>query len=746
MNHSPLSIEKNTGCLAVTPKQAEQLTEQHLSNPISAWLTSPELAKLAGVSRQSISKAIKSGQWRGCELKTRTISTATGKTLQVHAESLPLKLRRDWYLQWGVDVTAAMEAPGSVPAEMTSVGLIDEKQVPLAKFKESVILPIVAHPPYSKERAAAMAKVGDTMLEFPNGKRKKVSKATLHNWIKRYENKLSGLVKKQRKDKGGSRVVIGREWDRYFQDKLDAEELAHIHDAITRYIRSEWRSGQRGWRAVCEHSSTKLIEIMRISDNPSTQQALQALSSDTLMTLCQIGRRRVEPERHYSLVAISEQDAKSFDDKYQPRIRRAYDDVTPMSIVVGDVHPIDVKLLREDGSEVYARAIAWHDVGTNRIWYTLIQLSKGEGVRREHVAASFASMCEAWGLPHLLYLDNGSEYNWAEMINAFTEISKLHNHAMKISGADPKTDPQVSAFVIETRQCVLRSQPYNAAGKPKIEGAFSVLEQGFMALLTGWVGGDRMRKKTQNMGKEPVAYPGTWEEFHADIDALLESYHKRSQQGALKGKCPNEVYNTYIRSGWGTVTVNQDALNLAFSYQASRVADRGYISYALPGQESVRYYHDELLPYTGRRLNIRIAMHQPEHCFVFDEDEHVLCVARPDKAYHPLDREGAKERGRRRKAMTRMISERRKHCDRLDLVSETKRHNQYGPDALEAPSTAHVDIAQLNQMLRKVDEINRERIAQQAEQTKPTEMQQWATGNNALLAAVDWEDEDDDNA
>ena len=66
-----------------------------------------------------------------------------------------------------------------------------------------------------------------------------------------------------------------------------------------------------------------------------------------------------------------------------------------MDIIVGDVHPIDIKLTRADGTAVMPRAIAWQDVTTQRLHVTLIQLEKGEDVKQVHVAQCFAAMCSA---------------------------------------------------------------------------------------------------------------------------------------------------------------------------------------------------------------------------------------------------------------------------------------------------------------------------------------------------------------
>lgn len=153
-------------------------------------------------------------------------------------------------------------------------------------------------------------------------------------------------------------------------------------------------------------------------------------------------RRKVEGERDYQLIAVKEKDNAVFQDKYMPSIRRDYSDLAPRQIVVGDVHPVDIMMRRPDGTAVYPKAIAWYDVATNGIHMTFVLLEPGEGIRREHVAMSFQAMVDEWGLPEMLYLDNGSEYSWDAMIGGFTQLSKLTTGALKVYDLD--SDPSVN--------------------------------------------------------------------------------------------------------------------------------------------------------------------------------------------------------------------------------------------------------------------------------------------------------------
>jgi hypothetical protein len=136
--------------------------------------------------------------------------------------------------------------------------------------------------------------------------------------------------------------------------------------------------------------------------------------------------------------------------------------------------------------------------------------------------------------------------------------------------------------VAEGREAVARSRPYNAKGKPGIEGAFGNLEQVFFATIPGWTAGDRMAKKTHAKGKDPIAFSGDARAFLDEAGRALDWYHKRPQHGKLKGQSPNEALRGFIDQGWGkTVLSRLEVLALAFAEVVERVPDRGRVSYTL---------------------------------------------------------------------------------------------------------------------------------------------------------------------
>jgi hypothetical protein len=356
---------------------------------------------------------------------------------------------------------------------------------------------------------------------------------------------------------------------------------------------------------------------------------------------------------------------------------------------------------------------------------TLKLCEKREAVTQVDVAQSYASMTAAWGIAKTLYFDNGSETQWDQMLAGMSNLSQLIQHETKV-------------FI--DRPAVLRAAPYEAQTKP-IEGMFSLLERKYFAMLPGYVGGDRMRKKTQNIGQEPEPFPGSWEDFHGAIDTLLATYHATPQHGSLGGLSPNGILQNFIESGWpGTWKVDEKALLLAFAEHDTRIigAKRpGCVEY-----NTLFYYHDSLLGYTGMRLPVAYPRHDPRFLFIFPPKQKVICaIADMQFAFWDPDNTGAKEKQRRKLALLRIVSERRRHCDRLDLIEVSEGINQMLPTAPTVPVVGHIDINdEIKEMVAALETTLNVPLAKP---TTPPALSQWSDHSmDPLLANVEWAEED----
>ncbi|MFV0409775.1 MAG: hypothetical protein ACK5LJ_08820 [Paracoccus sp. (in: a-proteobacteria)] len=710
------------------------------------WLAVAAIAELADIAEQNVKKAISKGRWHGADLMVRQVEIgrggAGGMAPQVHVDSLPADLRTAWYARHGIALHEEVDpATGETRLIPEDAGRNDPKwdeRSAVAQWRLNIIREAARLPKGTAARKAALETLAAREHAQPNGKMKRISRATLYSWLGAYDaGGFLGLMPDMRKDKGVAKTIVSTVWDGFFAGRVARADHQRIGVELTDYIRSLWASDAAGWRVICEQSTTRLIEVSReLRDLRFDRLPLGDLSdaagAPTQFGVCSVSAYAVRAERQYKVVAIRNKDNARYQDTIAPTIRRDYSQLDPREIVVGDVHPMDIMVRRPNGRPAYPKAISWFDPATGEVHMTIVLLEENEGVRREHVAMSFDAMVAKWGLPKLLYLDNGSEYNDTNMLGGFTMLSNL-------AGVTVKENSRADDRVLASEEAVIRSLPYNAKGKPGIEGLFGNLEQVFFSGVPGWTAGDRMKKKTHAKGKDPIPFPGDMAEFMRVINVHLDHYHKRPSRETRQS--PNERLRRHIEAGWGkTVLGNPEDLALAFSSEITRVPDRGCISYAPRDGGSQRYYLDDLLGLLpGTPVTVRVPAYDPQFLFVFDEAGNPLGLARPEQMFDPIDKAGAAEGGRRAKFLRRKIAEQSRHCALLDLTEEVKRHLGHLPEAPEAPVAAVVSSEMLTRM-REVEAEDRARLA--APETTPKRApNQWGSGPNEALSNAKFEGE-----
>lgn len=680
-----------------------------------SWIDSTEFADLINISSRNARKAIRNASqgktWRNHRIDVR-IQTGGGhrEKYLVNVYSLPAELKDRWLNQQAVESLSS-----TVPSKVTELPFLvrdphKRKRSREALWRHSIIEEALSFPKSSSDRAQAIRKTVAKQHKTIDGRNVSIGEWTAYKWIRDYEaNGYAGLERKIRSDSNQKRVLVSRKFDQECPLPDDIRE--DIKSEIGLYIKSLWAAGVPSWTHVSQLAASKLHEICM-------QRGWNASDG-----ICDVKRTLVEAYRDYSLVAIAGKDAKRYFDHYEPRILRNREGIEPVDLVVGDVHPIDVGVVREDGIIAYPRLISWLDIATNRIHNTLILCRKGEGVRREHIAHSFAAMAEEWGLPSALYLDNGSEYSWDQMMDAFSELSAM---AAGFKVFNLEDDHNIKNQV-DVARSIIRARPYNAQAKP-IEGTFGNLEMGSISMVPGWVGGNRMRKKTHNVGKEPKPYPGTWEQFRDDFSNVTKYYHTTPQQGSLDGKSPFESYQAFIDKGWAKSHIESEALLVSFADEQKRTPLGGRVSW-----NGRSFYHDDLLKYT-RELTVRVARHRPDVAFIFD-DKTLICAAYTDKTYSFTDGAGAKEQSRRAGVLRKVVKAKGDNVVSLDLMSEMDRHLSTKSGMPEAP---------VGQVISLSPEAQQMLDAHQSQQT--SEEKQRSDNTSLSLNASQWicDDEQDE--
>jgi len=563
---------------------------------MSDWLSCPDFASLAGFSRQKAHRALRLsaiGQkalWRGAHLVVRTVRGRGGKSGEVYevlASSLPAPLQEHFKALQTADERPSNDAQARMDWA----------------WWHAVLSPALAHPRGSAARGDSLREIAAKRHMRPDGRWKDISERTLHRKLAAYEKKRGALslTRRERADKGGKRAVVTINFDRAF--KGDDAAKSRIEGALRGYIRAQHKNLESHSNIVFK-AARKLAALARAEGFDVPEHA------------CQVPDHLVKAETSFRRIGHSKKDAKKFADSL-PGIQRTFELYGPSGVVFGDVHHFDVIVDKIEGYQQYPKAIAWHDAATGRVWIDVVLLPIGEGIRNEHVIASFLRMALAWGMPRVLYLDNGSEYNFAEFIN----------DAMALRTGNGE-------------RVVIHAKPYNARAKP-IENCFRQIER-HLAKLPGYIGGDRMKTKTSNVGQAPTPF-GSFDEFRAIISAELAFYHAKKQHGrALNGRSPNDMLAEAVKRGWQKTEIDPNAFAMAFSTPEPRAIRQGSI------RHKGIWRCDELIPFEGERVTVLIPKFQNWPVLPVKLPTGSIAYAREDLPYAGLDRAGAVESARRK--------------------------------------------------------------------------------------------------
>ena len=658
---------------------------------VPLWITAEELAKLAEIeernARAAFAKCAAGGTWRQHALNVRTKDSGPASAQNpylVHVDSLPPALAGAYYARAALmspPVDVKLGAPLEMPEKVTPR---TAKDYAVLEWKLKILAPALEFAEGTPGRAEWLRELAKRTHTGPDGKPKRVALRTLQEWITRIKKGQSALalLRKPREEKP-SRNVISRLWDNACPLPLD--DKWSIEREIQGYVRSLWAKGM-GWRQIEELASSQLMEASRAAGWAAA-----------VYELCRVGRTYVEKHSETKVLAVKAGDAKRWHDEFAPRIQRTREGLRPGDIVVGDVHPVDVTVLRADGSEATFRLIAWLDIATGDIFGTLVLFEPGKSVTQAHIAASFAAMVQAWGLPRLLMLDNGSEYSWSELERGFRDLAMLASEfkaAMRIMVRD---DADAIPFMdepedsIEARENpVLRALPHRPASKP-IEGIFAVLERILFKYFPGWIGGDRMNKRTHQMGKAPKPFPGTPEAFEALFFEALRYWRTRERK-SLGGKSVNEVRDAFQRDGGALPpSVPREALVFALSETVTRKVGTWGVEVG-----GGWYRSPATLKYTGQKVTVRYAKWAPDYIFMMaDANTPVLVGRAPVFGY--TDGEGARHQADMNRILNAHVRELKATTRPIDPLAEMSRHvNAVGKDVpvLKGPAIALSDELQ----------------------------------------------------
>jgi hypothetical protein len=336
---------------------------------------------------------------------------------------------------------------------------------------------------------------------------------------------------------------------------------------------------------------------------------------------CTIPSHMVSAESHFRAVYRHKFDRKASEDD-RPRIKRTIAGLQPMEIVVMDVHHVNVRIQREDGTAATPKLIAFMDIATRRVWCELVFIEKSGGVRNIDVIEAFVSMARdpSFGLPQFLYCDNGSENNFAGFLD---DALKLNCHIQTLTG--------------ERKSQIIKALPYNAAAKP-VEGWFGQFEQQFLRHCQGWIDDDRMNPARPAMGKLPSPFEGGYGAFNRVFFELLRSYEHFPQSGALCGRSPAQTFQNSVENGWAATVIDPENLLTVFTRAEKRVVRNQAVS--IDGRI---WTCPELDAYLGNSVIARVpAYHGFNELLILEPGGRRIGIARPQEEFGYHDTRGAK--------------------------------------------------------------------------------------------------------
>ncbi len=650
-------------------RQPENLSLPGAIQPIDeSWVAMEDLAEIASIGLRAAQGAAlgcyNGGTWRGVRLKVRYV----GKALQVYAPSLPADLRDIWHKRYKAGTAVKFPAPLDLPGADKYTARVAEDYA-LQCWKLDLIAPALQFPEGSRQRGAALRDIAGQEVTKPNGKPWKPGLSTLREWLRLVDAGGPPALRRKPREESAPRALVSRQWDAACP--LEAETKAEIAESFATHVRSLWAAGAPSARGVCRLASAELLQRCRAAG-----------WAGATLAICTPTRAFVERFRRFALVAVKEQNAKRFADHLTPRIQRTREGLRPGDIVVGDVHPMDV--VREiNGRRVHARLICWLDVATYDLFVTVVTLPKGRGIRQEDVAASFVAMVDAWGLPRQLRLDHGREFKWEAMITGFQALAALVESFQTFQISLLGNGEAGDLLPAGQFPAISRARPYNAPAK-QIEHVFGLVEQSFFSMMPGWIGGDRLNKRTHMQGADPVSHAGDDEAFQRDVDACLSLYRTTPQ---ADGSSPNDKRAKAIAEGWRGVRVSRNDLIFAFSERESAAVRKGGIEYR------GRWYRaDFLIPLIGLKIEIMAAKWAPEAIYHVDAAGTLHAIPE-ELPYGQNGGQGAKEQGRLAGLAKANIRQLKAQTKKIDLMQEGRRLLAESPPAPEIPFGATITTA-----------------------------------------------------
>jgi putative transposase len=376
-----------------------------------------------------------------------------------------------------------------------------------------------------------------------------------------------------------------------------------------------------------------------------------------------VAREQGEPKPSYSvvygivrglpedLVTLAHEGGKAYSDAFELVHRREAE--RPNSIWQADHTPLDIELVREDGTvarpwltvvlDDYSRAVAGYFLSFDAPTAMQTALALRQAIWRK-----VQPRWQVCGIPEVLYTDNGGDF----------------------------TSQHLEQVAADLKIQLIFSTPERPRGRGRIERFFATVNQMFLAGLPGYMpaGAGRCGRPTLTLA----------ELDHRLLEFLLDTYHRREH--GETGMAPQRRWEDGGFLPRMPESLEQLDLLLLTVPRARKVHADGI------RLQGLRYIDPTLAAYVGESVTLRYDPRDMAEIRVFHAGRFLCRAICPELAGATIPlREIVRARNRRRRELRTTLRERQKTVDALLELKrggvETPAESRSAGDEGEAPPT-----------------------------------------------------------
>ncbi|GAB2182639.1 Mu transposase C-terminal domain-containing protein [Denitratisoma sp. agr-D3] len=343
----------------------------------------------------------------------------------------------------------------------------------------------------------------------------------------------------------------------------------------------------------------------------------------------------------------------------KPFIRRDFSHLEPNDIWTADGHTFDAEVQHPlHGRPFRPEITTFIDIATRQAVGWSVDLAES-GMA---VVDALRSGVERYGIPAILYVDNGSGYANALMKDEATGLMGRLGCEMR------------------------HSLPYNSQARGVIERSHQTIWVQAAKQLPSYVGAEMDRearlqqfKLTRQALKKGGAMPLIpWEVFVQFVEAKVAEYNAQPHR-SLKGVSPDLCRRSFEARGWQAHVLGNDHVETLFRPRVIRTIRRGEVELF-----TNLYFSQALAEFHGHSAQVAYDIHDPSRIWIYTPEGRFICQAEANgnrRHYMPVP---VVQQARERRAKGRLA--------RVDAKREEILEELHGAPALAVPSADHLVI------------------------------------------------------